>query len=61
MRTISAKHAKGREPKRRLRDDLALIRYIVSAGLNYLFVGYGVRRRFYAKQRAGEKYYLDQE
>ena len=60
MRTISAKSPKGQEPARTWRDNLHLLRYILSAGLNYLIVGYAIRKAWYAKQRSGEKYYVDE-
>ena len=60
MRTISAKHPKGQEPARRLVDNVRLIRYIVSTGLNYLMAGHRIRKGWYAKQRAGQKYYVDE-
>lgn len=61
MRTISAKHPKGQEPPRRIGDDLRLIRYILTTAWEYFVVGYRIRKRWYAKQRAREKYYVDDE
>ena len=44
MRTIRAKFPKGQEPAHAWRDNLRLLRYILSAGLNYLIVGYAIRK-----------------
>jgi hypothetical protein len=60
MRTVSSKYSKGQEPPRTWRDDLRTLRYIVSAALNYLIVGRKIRKVWHAKQRAREKYYLDE-
>ena len=60
MRTVSAKDAKGQEPHRRLRDDIRLLFYMARIGLHYLVAGYPIRRKFYARQAAGEKLFLDE-
>lgn len=60
MRTVSAKDAKGQEPRRRFRDDVRLLFYIIRIGLHYLTAGHSIRRKFYARQAAGEKLFLDQ-
>ena len=61
MRTLSAKPAKGEEPPRTLGDDLQLLRMIVTMGWEYLLgEGRRVRKRFYARQRRGEKFYVDE-
>jgi hypothetical protein len=61
MRTISPKYAKGSEPPRTLADDLRVLRYILFAGFNYLFVGRRIRKEWWAKKRRGEKYYVDED
>ena len=60
MRTISAKYPKGQELPRLFFDEVKLLWYILSTGLSYLVVGHNIRRKFYRKQRAREKYYLDE-
>lgn len=61
MRTVSAKHPKGQEPERGVIDDLKLLAYIVRTGLHYLVAGRPIRRAWLARQRAREKYYLDED
>ena len=60
LRTISAKYPKGQEPPRRLADNLRLIWYIIRTGFDYLVVGHPIRKAWYARQRAYEKYYVDE-
>lgn len=60
MRTISPRYEKGSEPPRTLLDELRVIRYIVSAGANYLFAGRRIRREWMARKRRGEKYFVDE-
>lgn len=61
MRTISPRYGKGLEPPRTLLDDFRVLRYIVSAGCNYLIVGRRIRKEWWAKKRRGEKYYVDED
>ncbi len=61
MRTISAKYPKGQEPSRTLIGNLRLFWYIVSAGLHYLIGGRKIRKLWRARQRAGEKYYVEED
>ncbi len=60
MRTVGAKPRKGEERRRSFLDDLTLLAYIVKVGLNYLFVGRSIRKRFRGLQRAGGKFYVDE-
>lgn len=60
MRTVSAKHPKGQEPPRTLRDDLSLIRRIASTGYEYFVHGRRIRKEFYKKQRLKQKIYIDE-
>jgi hypothetical protein len=61
MRTTSAKHPKGREPARTLWDDVRLLVGIARVGLHYLIAGHPIRRKWRALQRAGQKYYVDED
>jgi len=61
MRTLSAKPGKGQEQPRRLADNVRLLWTIVQMGFHYLFgEGRVVRKKFYASQRAGEEYFVDE-
>lgn len=60
MRTTSASPPKGEEPPRTLRDDLVLLWGIAGMLLDYFWNGRRVRREFRARQRAGEKYWVDE-
>lgn len=60
MRTTSATAGKGAEPPRGPLDDLALLWSIAAMLFDYLWVGRRVRREFFARQRAGDKYYVDE-
>lgn len=60
MRTVSAKPRKGEERARTLLDDLALLIYIAKVGLNYVFVGFGIRKKFRELQGTGGKFYVDE-
>ncbi len=62
MRTLSAKPGKGQERPRGLADDFRLLSTIVQMGWDYLLgEGRRVRRKFFAKQGAGEKYFIDED
>ena len=60
MRTLSAKPAKGHERPRRSIDDVRLLVTILKMAWDYVLEGGKVRSRFYARQRAGEKFYVDE-
>ena len=60
MRTISAKYPKGHEPPRWWMDDVRLLWFIGQMGLHYVIAGRRIRKRWYAKQRAGDKFYVDE-
>ena len=60
MKTVSARYPKGGEPPRRLADDLRLIGYIIRSVLHYFVTGRRIRRIWFGRQRAGEKFFLDE-
>jgi hypothetical protein len=60
VRTVSAKPRKGEERERTFFDDLSLVIYIAKLGLNYVFVGRSIRRKFRELQRTGGKFYVDE-
>ena len=61
MRTLSAKPGKGQEQPRGLADDVRLLWTIIQMGFDYLLgEGRRVRKKFYARRRAGEKYFVDE-
>lgn len=60
MRTISAKYPKDQEPPRRWMDDVRLLWFIGKMGLHYVIAGRRIRKVWYAKQRAGDKFYVDE-
>lgn len=59
MRTTDAKPAKGAEPQRTVADDLRVLLHIARMAIDYLWTGRRIRKEFFARQRAGEKYYVD--
>jgi hypothetical protein len=60
MRTVSAKPRKGEEKARGLVDDLLLLLYIGKLGINYVWVGRPIRKKFRELQRSGGKFYVDE-
>ncbi len=60
MRTTSAKHGKGQEPRSRVLDNVRLLLYIARVALSYLIAGYPIRRKFARLQRSGGKFYIDE-
>ncbi len=59
MRTVSARYEKGKEPARRLIDDLKLLGTIFAMGWGRVFQGRNIRRKFRRSQREKRKLYLE--
>ena len=60
MRTISAKYDKGQEPRFRLLDNVRLLLYIARVALDYIIIGFPIRRKFARLQRSGDKFFVDE-
>ena len=60
MRTISAKHEKGKEPRSRVWSNLRLLGYIAKVAWGYSIGGMKVRRKFARLQRSGGKFWVDE-
>ena len=59
MRTVSARHEKGKEPPRSLADDLRLLATIFSMGWGRVLRGRQIRREFRRCRQEKRKLYLE--